>query len=93
MGSHIQELNEQPPRRLGDGPVEIATATPGVLSIGVTTNDARQYILVSEYNAWRVFGMLALMLGIKLPAKLMRQIQLGDVSPEPDVAKDDSDIS
>ena len=39
--------------------------------------DGREHdIVCSPYNAWRVFGLLALMLGIPLPTKVGKAIKL-----------------
>lgn len=67
---------EQPERSDDDGPVEIQRVTEGLV-ISCTQEGETTRLHVSEYNAWRVFGMLALMLGVELPKKLAKSIKLG----------------
>ena len=72
------------PVRLGlDGPVSVArdgddrviiTVTPGVMDHG-DLGSSTQSITLSRYNAWRIFGMLAVILGIPLPSKLGKLIK------------------
>lgn len=69
---------EQAPRRPEDGSVSILRAhDQELLLVKVTHDGQEQTIVMSEYNAARVFGMLALMLGIELPTKLGMAIHLG----------------
>lgn len=66
----------QPPRAPSDGPVSVRTPTDDVVEIEATTDGKAQAISMSTYNAWRVFGMLALMLGIPLPPATGKAIRL-----------------
>lgn len=69
----LQE-SKQPERGPLDGPVSVnrygdafvITAKQGALE---TTCE------VSEHNAWRLFGLLALMLGVSLPTKIAKGIR------------------
>lgn len=69
---------KQPPRGPEDGPVNISRVGvgDGHLVIEATQGGEATSVRMSEYNAWRVFGSLALMLGISLPAKIGKEIKL-----------------
>lgn len=67
---------KQPDRATNDGPMRVERPREGVIVVAVTTDDVEQIITMSEFNAWRVFGCLAFMLGIKLPSKIQKAIQL-----------------
>lgn len=66
---------EQPPRQPGDGPINIAVPREGYVTITVTTDGQEEAITMGEHNAWRVFGSLALLLGIPLSAKVGEAIK------------------
>lgn len=66
----------QAPRQPTDGPVAINRNDDDSLTIVATTDGIDGSIRVSEYNAARLFGMLALMLGIDLPSSLGKAIKL-----------------
>lgn len=70
-------MSTQPPREPGDGSVAVDRLPDGKLTICVETDGERQYITMGEYNAWRVFAMLSLMLDIDLPKKITKGIKLG----------------
>jgi hypothetical protein len=65
---------KMPERKPGDGRVRVerlrempAESHPELwpdIVISVVTNDVEERIVMSEHNAWRVFGMLSLVLGI-----------------------------
>jgi len=67
---------KQPARGPDDGPVAVRAGAGGRLEIEVTTADKVQVITVTPFNAFRIFGMMALMLGIKLPAAVGKGIKL-----------------
>jgi hypothetical protein len=67
---------KMPERQPGDGTASVQAPTDGVIAISVTTDGEAQAITMSRYNAWRVFGMLALMLGLPLSAKVGKAIKL-----------------
>ena len=71
-------MGAQPPREPGDGSAEVARLpiAPSRVTICVETDGERQYITIGEYNAWRVFGMLALILGVDLPKRIAKDIKL-----------------
>lgn len=72
---------KQPPRGPDDGPIEVRRDPhrEGWWQVSVSTPDGKQTetLRLSGFNAWRVFGLLAFMLGIPLPAKLQKEIKLG----------------
>jgi hypothetical protein len=70
------EDGKQPLRGPGDGPVDVCRAPKDHIAISVTTNGEQQGIVMSEYNAWRVFGLLALLLGVRLSDKVSKAIKL-----------------
>ena len=53
-------------RQHGDGPVSVSRVRGG---FDITCEQAGQSasIMIGHYNAWRVFGMLAVLLGVNLP--------------------------
>lgn len=69
-------MGKQPERGPKDGPVSVNRAGEGRLVISAAnTGEEPRSIEMSEYNAWRVFGSLALMLDIKLPPALGKAIK------------------
>lgn len=66
---------QQPEREPDDGAVNIGRRG-GKLVVSVETGGLTHELVMSDFNAWRVFGMLSLMLGIELPAKLRKAIKL-----------------
>lgn len=75
-----QRTGVQPPRGEKDGAVSVNRSTDGTLFISATHGGEERSLTVSEYNAWRIFGMLALFLEVPLPKKLGKSIQFGEVS-------------
>lgn len=72
----MQEESEQPPRQPTDGPVSAEVVGEGRYRLCVTTDGVRQTIVMSGHNAWRAFGLLAMILRITLPGKLRKEIKL-----------------
>ena len=66
---------QMPPRKPEDGPVSANRSGEDRITLTVSHLGEMQQITMSEYNAWRAFGMLALMLGISLPKKLAETIR------------------
>lgn len=66
----------QAKRLPGDGPVSVYRVNDERLKISSTTDGVEESITLSDYNASRVFGILALMLGIKLSNKLLKAIKM-----------------
>lgn len=66
---------EQPPRADCDGPMGVRKAG-GMYVISVATDGVEQRIVCSGFNAWRVLAALAMMLGVRLPRKVEKGIEL-----------------
>lgn len=69
---------KQAPRTAVDGPVGVKRVLVGSreLYVDVTHDGKLQQIVMSEHNAARLCGMLAMMLEIELPAKIAKEIKL-----------------
>jgi len=70
-----------PERGPKDGPVEVRRLSDDRISISSVTNlegdmKDHHWMELSEYNAWRIFAMLALILGVQLPAKIGKEIKM-----------------
>jgi hypothetical protein len=65
----------QPERRPEDGPVAV-TRDGAHIEITATTHGVTSTLAVTEFNAWRLFAMLALILGVSLPKKLLQSIRM-----------------
>lgn len=72
----LGKTGKQPPRSESDGPVGIRVLAGTRLCITATQDGRETELVVSAHNAWRVFGLLTFVLGVKLPAKLMKEILL-----------------
>jgi hypothetical protein len=73
-------VRAQPPRQPTDGPVAVRwadrSADDGVIEVDVTTGGKMERITMSMFNAYRVFGMMALMLEVPLPKAVGKGIKL-----------------
>lgn len=71
-------MNEdQPTRHPNDGPVIVERPTPGTVRIRVDDKGKPpETIEVSLFNAFRLFGALAVALGVDLPARVARRIRM-----------------
>lgn len=67
---------EQGQRSEGDGKVEVKSPEDDRFVIVCEQDGVETHVVMSRFNAWRAFGMLALMLGIKLSANLGKKIVL-----------------
>lgn len=65
-----------PLRQPSDGPIAVNRPGPEQIAIDVTNAGETARIVMSEFNAWRLFGMLALMLEIPLPSTIGKAIKL-----------------
>ena len=70
-----------PERQPGDTDVTVTRLDNGYLRVSYGGDSQDPYVcsgslVVSPYNAWRVFGLLACMLGISLPRSLGKAIKL-----------------
>lgn len=77
-------MSKQPPRSDRDGSIEIFRNEDETITISCETDGVPGQITATEYNAWRIFGSLALFLEIELPKKLGKQIKIseGDLKAE-----------
>jgi len=66
----------QPAREKSDGGISVTKMEGGRLRISCDTDGVTTSVVLGAFNAWRAFGMLAMMLEIKLPAKLGKSIKL-----------------
>jgi len=66
---------KQPPRGPQDGPVNVTRIDDG-MALTVSHNGETRTIYMTEYNAWRVFGMLSFMLEVKLPPNVAKHIKM-----------------
>lgn len=71
-------MSKQPKRKPSDGPVGVKRCGEDGIAITATRYGVEGILIMSEYNAWRVFGLLALMLGVRLPKKVSETIKLGE---------------
>ena len=71
-------MAKQPARGDGDGEIQLERRDDGKLCLSCVTDGERTMVRMGEFNAWRAFGLLAVFLGISLPTKLSKSIQLGD---------------
>lgn len=67
---------QMPERQPNDGEVNLRRLDKGKIQVSVMTDGNLEGITMSEYNAARVFGILALFLEIPLPKSLAKQIKL-----------------
>lgn len=68
-------MNKQPERKPWDGPVAV-NRVGDYIDISATESGTQSTLRTSEYNAWRLFGMLAVILGIELPKNIVKAIKL-----------------
>lgn len=66
----------QPARSPSDGPINVDNTSSSRLRISVETDGVMGTIEIGYFNAWRLFAILALMLGVPLPKKLAKEIVL-----------------
>ena len=69
-------MAEQPERSDRDGEVSVRRLPNGDITVSVVTDNERAFLVLTDYNGWRIFGLLAFMLGIDLPVKLAKKIKL-----------------
>ncbi len=72
----IGEYTPQPPRQPTDGPVSVRNPDDAAgFTIEETHGGETRTITLSPHNAHRIFGMMAMMLGVKLPPKVAKDIK------------------
>lgn len=70
----VTKRAKMPARSTGDGPIECNREGEHLL-LSVTQDGAMTSVRMSDYNAWRAFGLLAIMLKIQLPDALGEEIK------------------
>lgn len=73
----MSQCPEQPPREPIDGEVNVRWLGDNRFSVTVGHEGQSQFMVMSGYNAWRLFGALSFMLGVKLASKVAKKIQMG----------------
>lgn len=73
---------QQPARSPVDGPIAVRRIGD-VIIIEAKQGGIETRVEMSEYNAWRAFGCLALMLEIPLSPQVAKAINLGDEKGNP----------
>lgn len=71
----LTQQRQQPARGPEDGPV-VVRWIGDLLEIEATGAGGTESVIMSQYNAFRIFGMMAMALGIKLPASVAKGIKL-----------------
>lgn len=68
----------QPPKALDDGSFSVRVVDERHLLITGLTKDGviTGTVVLSEYNAWALIGVLSLFVGLKLPDRIGRRIQI-----------------
>ncbi len=69
-------MSEKIMRAECDGPVNIWRNESGNLVISAIHNREETWVLVSEFNACRILGMLSVMLGLPLTKTAAKQIAM-----------------
>lgn len=67
---------KMPERNESDGPIAVERPSEGKIAIRVSNSGEMSSVVMSEYNAWRAFGMLSVMLGIPLSPAAGKAIKL-----------------
>lgn len=68
-------IASQPDRRPNDGEVAISREGDNFV-LTCRTGDHTYRLVAGPFNAWRLFGLLALMLEVKLPSAIGKRIKL-----------------
>ena len=71
----MTDLPEMPERLDNDGGVKVSLAE-GYIVISAACGGKEESILVSPYNAWRIFGLLSVLLGLPLSKAVSGRIRL-----------------
>lgn len=72
-----------PPRTPSDGTIRLQRGGEERLLVTVVTDGEQRSIDVGIYNAWRLFGMLALFLEIPLPKRVGKAVRLSEPGDPP----------
>ncbi len=73
----------QPPRGPTDGAISSHLHEDRGVLLQCVQDGKHQHLYASTYNAWRLFGALALVLGIELPARLGKAIRMSEPDSGP----------
>jgi hypothetical protein len=71
----MAKKTKMPARSERDGQIALERTGDELLLLSCTQDGEAMAVRMSEYNAWRAFGLLALMLKIKLPDSLAEEIK------------------
>lgn len=71
----MAKKTKMPERSKRDGAIALNRTEDDFLLLSCTQDGESMAVRMSEYNAWRAFGLLALMLKIKLPDALAEEIK------------------
>lgn len=71
----MMHVGKQPERGPNDGPVNVERLPDGRIAMSATASGEESGMVASEYNAWRLYAALGLILGIK-PSKQAEGIKL-----------------
>jgi hypothetical protein len=66
---------KQPPRSPGDGSIGLVRV-PGGLRITCTQDGVEHELYASWFNAWRIFGCLAMFFDVILPKRVSKSITI-----------------
>lgn len=66
---------KMPERTERDGKIEVSRVNDDMLLLACTQDGEARAVQMSEYNAWRAFGLLALFLKIPLPDEIATEIK------------------
>lgn len=72
---------KMPSRQPKDGAVAVSRLDSDFIALDATYGGDKESLVVSEYNAWRLFGLLSVMLGLPLTKKVSKAIHLGGYGP------------
>ena len=74
---------QMPARDAFDGPISVRRIGEVIIIEATQNRVLTTHVEMSEYNAWRAFGCLALLLDIPLPPSIAKAIDLSDGKSKP----------
>lgn len=75
------KLPPMPARLKDDGGVKVSRLGENYIALDATNDGKEESLVVSEYNAWRLFGLLSVMLKLPLSKAVGRSIKMGGYGP------------
>jgi hypothetical protein len=72
---------KMPARLPDDGLVRVSRLGDDFIALDSTHAGKEESLVVSEYNAWRIFGLLSVMLHLPLSKAVNKAIQMGGYGP------------